>query len=243
MKNGYPQDGRKETILVVEDDESLARGIAHNLRFEGYLVLQAADGEEGLRLACDARPDLVILDLMLPRMKGLDVLAALREAGVGAQVIILSARSQEADKVAGLRCGADDYVTKPFGVNELVARVEAALRRPREARRREASESLVFGDVTILPGRRRATRGDAELRLTAREFDLLYFLATHPDRPFDRDTLLRQVWGWEYEGTPRTVDNFIHGLRLKIEVDPSSPRYLLTVLGVGYRFSRGSGGS
>lgn len=234
---------RKETILVVEDDESLARGVVHNLRYEGYEVLVAADGETGLRLACDARPDLVILDLMLPRMKGLDVLAALREAGLAMQVIIVSARGQEADKVAGLRGGADDYVTKPFGVNELLARVEAALRRPREARLREAEATLDFGDVTILPGRRQVRRGDAELRLTPREFDLLYFLATHPDRPFDRDTLLRQVWGWDYEGTPRTVDNFIRGLRLKIETDPSAPRHLLTVLGVGYRFSRGAGGS
>ena len=237
MKSGAVN---KETILVVEDDESLARGIVHNLRFEGYEVLVASDGETGLRLACDARPDLVILDLMLPRMKGLDVLAALREVGLGMQVIILSSRSQEADKVAGLRAGADDYVTKPFGVNELLARVEAALRRPREARSRGAEEVLTFGGVTILPGRRQVLRGIQELHLTSREFDLLYFLATHPDRPFDRDTLLRQVWGWDYEGTPRTVDNFIRGLRMKIEADPSAPRHFLTVLGVGYRFSMGS---
>ncbi len=226
-----------ETILVVEDDVSLARGIAHNLRFEGYTVIEAADGETGLRLACDARPDLVILDLMLPRLPGLEVLAAMREAGIGSQVIILSARGQEADKVAGLRRGADDYVTKPFGVPELLARVEAALRRPREARRQQAREVLAFGDVTIAPGTRSVRRGGQEVALTRREFDLLLFLVTHPDRPFDRDALLREVWGWDYEGTPRTVDNFIHALRLKLEADASAPRHLRTVVGIGYRFS------
>ncbi|HOI08852.1 MAG TPA: response regulator transcription factor [Myxococcota bacterium] len=226
-----------ETILVVEDDESLARGIAHNLRYEGYRVLQAADGPTGLRLAFDARPDLVILDLMLPRMRGQDVLAAMREAGLATQVIILSARGQEADKVAGLRGGADDYVTKPFGVPELLARVEAALRRPREARRDDASRELAFGTVRLLPGRRQVLRDGVEVRLTGREFDLLLFLATHPDRAFDRETLLQRVWGWDYEGTPRTIDNFIHSLRAKIEDDPSAPRHLRTVVGIGYSFT------
>lgn len=226
-----------ETILVIEDDVSLARGIAHNLGFEGYKVLQAADGVSGLRLACDARPDLVILDLMLPRMRGLEVLAALREAGLAFPVIILSARGQEADKVAGLRGGADDYVTKPFGVSELLARVEVALRRSREARRRESEPVLVFEDLVIRPDRRLVVRSGSEVRLTAREYDLLFFLATHPDRAFDRDTLLRQVWGWDYEGTPRTVDNFIHSLRNKLEADPAAPRHFLTVQGVGYRFA------
>jgi DNA-binding response OmpR family regulator len=228
-----------EPSLVVEDDVSLARGIAHNLRYEGYRVLEAADGEAGLRLAVDARPDLVILDLKLPRMRGLDVLSAMREAGLETQVIILSARGQEADKVAGLGCGADDYVTKPFGVPELLARVEAALRRPREARRDEAAREIAFGTVRMLPGRRQVLRDGAEVRLTPREYDLLLFLATHPDRPFDRDTLLQRVWGWDYEGTPRTVDNFVHALRAKIEQDPAAPRHLVTVIGVGYRFSTG----
>ena len=225
-----------ETILVVEDDAALARGIAHNLRYEGYRVLEATDGETGLRMAFDAQPDLVILDLMLPRMRGLDVLAAMREAGLATQVIILSARGQEADKVAGLRGGADDYVTKPFGVPELLARVAAALRRPREARQEDAGRELAFGTIRMLPGRRRVLRGNVAVRLTPREYDLLHFLVTHPDRPFDRDTLLRQVWGWDYEGAPRTVDNFIHSLRTKLEDDPATPRHLVTVVGLGYRF-------
>ena len=224
-------------VLVIEDEARVAQAIERGLAASGFDVVVAITGEEGYFLLSSQAFDLVILDLMLPRLPGLEVLAAMREAGIGSQVIILSARGQEADKVAGLRRGADDYVTKPFGVPELLARVEAALRRPREARRQQARAELVFGDVTIAPGTRTVRRGGHEVALTRREFDLLLFLVTHPDRPFDRDALLREVWGWDYEGTPRTVDNFIHALRLKVEADASEPRHLLTVQGIGYRFS------
>ncbi len=227
---------RKETILVVEDDASLALGLAHNLRYEGYEVLVAGDGETGLRLACDEGPDLIILDWMLPRMSGVDVLRALRAEGLEMQVIMLSARGQEADKVAGLRHGADDYVAKPFGLRELLARVDAALRRPRREQQARAAADIVFGAVVIQPGLRRVTRAGRVVSLTRREFDLLLELVSEPERPRDRETLLRRVWGYGYEGTERTVDNFIRSLRRKLEDNPAEPRYLQTVHGLGYRF-------
>jgi len=226
----------KETILLVEDDASLAMGIAHNLRYEGYTVHVAGDGAAGLKTALAERPDLIVLDLMLPRLSGLEVLRTLRAEGLEMQVIILSARSQETDKVKGLKLGADDYLTKPFALAELLARVESALRRPRMERARAAEQSLTFGDVELNQGRHEVTRAGAPVSLTAKEFDLLVYLATHPGRPFTRDQLLRQVWGWDYEGTDRTVDNFIRNLRAKLEADPAQPRHLVTVHGVGYRF-------
>jgi two-component system, OmpR family, alkaline phosphatase synthesis response regulator PhoP len=225
-----------ETILVIEDDASLATGIAHNLRYEGYRVLVASDGSSGLELALAERPDLLVLDLMLPRLSGFDVLRTLRSEGLELQVIILSARGQEADKVKGLKLGADDYLTKPFGLAELLARVEAALRRPRLARAQAEQQPIAFGEVAVHLGRREVTRTGRPVTLTAKEFDLIVWLATHPGRPFSRDQILRQVWGWDYEGTDRTVDNFVRNLRAKLEPDPAEPRHLVTVHGVGYRF-------
>ena len=227
------------SVLVVEDDRALSSGLAHNLRYEGYRVLLAEDGATGLQLACDERPDLVILDLMLPEMSGWEVLEALRQAEIFTPVIILSARGTEPDKVRGLRLGADDYVAKPFGLKELLARVEAALRRSRRERGHLEEEVLAFGSVRILPGRREVSRAGRALRLTTRELDLLLWLVRHPGRAFDREQLLRHVWGFDYEGTERTVDNFIRQLRAKLEEDPASPRHLVTVHGVGYRFDPG----
>jgi DNA-binding response OmpR family regulator len=227
---------RKETILIIEDDASLAQGVAHNLRFEGYDVVTAPDGETGLRLACDEAPDLVILDLMLPGMAGLEVLRSLRGEGLEMQVIILSALGREQDKVAGLELGADDYVAKPFGLRELLARVEAALRRPRAERARGAERSIEFGKIRINRAKRAVDRDGRQVHLTAREFDLLLELVSAPERPASREQLLRRVWGYDYEGTERTVDNFIRSLRRKLEDDPSNPRHLTTVHGVGYRF-------
>lgn len=224
-----------ESVLIIEDDTSLANGLGHNLRFEGYFVRIATTGPQGLELALAHRPDVIVLDLMLPGMGGLDVLKELRAAGVRSQVLILSARDLESDKVAGLRLGADDYITKPFSLQELLARVEAALRRPREARKAAADERLLFGTVTLYPARRVATRGDEHLTLTAKEFDLLSLLARSPERAHSREHLLAHVWGDDYDGTPRTVDNFIRRLRTKIEPDPSAPRHLVTVHGVGYK--------
>lgn len=201
--------GPGETILVVEDDRSLREGLAMNFRLRGYRVLTAADGDEGLRAAFDERPDLVVLDLVLPGTDGLEILSELRAHDVGVPVLILSARDRLQDKVRGLEIGADDYMTKPFQLPELLARVEAMLRR---------------------------RRGE-EVPLSAREFDLLCLLAGSPGRAFTRQAILEKVWGWGFEGTARTVDNFIRSLRQKLEDDPSEPRHLLTVRHVGYRLA------
>jgi DNA-binding response OmpR family regulator len=235
-RNRNRNEQATETILIIEDDVSLAQGLAHNLRYEGYRVLVAADGDSGLRTAVDELPDLIVLDLMLPGLSGLEVLESLRGEDLGMQVIILSARGQEKDKVLGLKLGADDYVAKPFGLQELLARVEAALRRPRLQRRAQAEEEIAFGRVAIHAGKRQVYKDDTEVHLTAREFELLMELVTHPNRAFSREHLLRRVWGYDYEGTERTVDNFVRSLRRKLETDPAQPQHLLTVHGVGYRF-------
>lgn len=226
---------RSELVLIVEDDVSLANGLGHNLRFEGYDVRVAMDGKAGLEMALRYDPDLIVLDLMLPGMPGLEVLRAIRQRGLEGQVIILSARDMEQDKVEGLRLGADDYVTKPFGLQELLARVEAALRRPRKQRRALAEERLVFGEIELWPARREARRRGQDLTLTQKEYDLLVFLVRRPERAFTRDQLLEEVWGDDYDGTARTVDNFVRKLRTKIEPDPNSPTHLQTVHGVGYK--------
>ena len=223
---------RRETILVVEDDRSLREGLAMNFRLRGYDVRTAADGDEGLRAAFDERPDLIVLDLMLPGADGLEILSELRGREIGVPVLILSARDRLQDKVRGLEIGADDYLTKPFQLPELIARVEVMLRRRRAERR--VAETLSFGEVRLDPGGRRATVRGAEVGLSAREFDLLCLLAGSPGRAFTRQAILEKVWGWSFEGTARTVDNFIRSLRQKIEADPARPRHLVTVRHVGY---------
>jgi DNA-binding response OmpR family regulator len=226
----------EETILIVEDDASLAQGLGHNLRYEGYRVRLATDGKMGLRMALDQPPDLIVLDVMMPGLSGFEVLRELRAQGVGSQVILLTARDLEQDKVNGLELGADDYVTKPFALRELLARVTAALRRPRLQRSALADELLDLGELTLRPASREVRRGTEPIDMTAREFDLLLHLVRHPERPFSRGQLLAQVWGDDYDGTERTVDNFIRKLRRKIESDPANPTHLQTVHGVGYRF-------
>lgn len=225
--------GPGETILVVEDDRSLREGLAMNFRLRGYRVLTAADGDEGLRAAFDERPDLIVLDLMLPGADGLEILSELRGREVGVPVLILSARDRLQDKVRGLEIGADDYLTKPFQLPELVARVEVMLRRRRAERR--GGTALEFGDVRLDQEGRRVTVRGVEVALSAREFDLLCLLALSPGRAFTREVILERVWGWGFEGTARTVDNFIRSLRQKIEADPARPRHILTVRHVGYR--------
>lgn len=222
-----------ETILVVEDDRALREGLAMNFRLRGYRVLAAADGAAGLAAAFDARPDLVVLDLMLPALDGLEILAELRTHEVDVPVLVLSARGRLDDKVRGLRLGADDYLAKPFELPELLARVEALLRRRRTARRRESPVS--FGEVTVDPAARRVTVAGREVAVSAKEFDLLHLLATSPGRVHSREAILERVWGFAFEGTARTVDNFIHALRRKLEVDPGRPRHIVTVRNVGYR--------
>ncbi len=222
-----------ETILVVEDDRALREGLAMNFRLRGYRVLEAATGSQGLAAAFDARPDLVVLDLMLPGLNGLELLSELRSHGVDVPVLILSARDQLHDKVRGLRVGADDYVTKPFQLPELLARVEAMLRRRRAEQR--SQERVSFGAVEIEPAARRVTVSGSEVALSAKELDLLLLLARSPGRAFCREEILDRVWGFGFTGTARTVDNFVRALRRKIEKHPSRPRHLKTVRQVGYR--------
>lgn len=223
----------KETILIVEDDRSLRDGLAMNFRVRGHRVLLAADGEQGMKLAFDARPDLIVLDINLPGFSGLEILEELRERGQKVPVLILSARGKVSQKVEGLGLGADDYLAKPFELAELLARVEALLRRFRTER--ESQPDLAFGDVVVRVAARSVMLRGKEVPMSAREFDLLCLLARSPGRTFSRDSILENVWGFDFEGTPRTVDNFIVSLRRKLEDDPASPRHMITVRQVGYR--------
>lgn len=224
-------------ILVVEDDLSILAGLSMNLRFEGYEVLQAQDGRTGLARALDDAPDLVVLDLMLPELNGFEVLKELRQRGRDTPVVVLSAKGMETDKILGLNLGADDYVVKPFGLQELLARIKAVLRR-RYPTAGAAPPPVTFGDVSVDMAARTVARNGTPVELTAQEFKLLAHFLGHPGRTFTRDELLSGAWGYHYEGSARTVDNFMRQLRLKFEPDPEEPRHFLTVRGLGYRFER-----
>jgi DNA-binding response OmpR family regulator len=227
-----------EKIVVIEDDPSILRGLQLNLGMEGYLVRSAADGETGLALARTEKPDLVVVDVMLPRMGGLEVVRELRREDPDLPVLILSAKGQESDKVAGLQFGADDYMVKPFGLKELLARIDALLRRRRARGETGPSRAIrKAGDVELDLEARTARAQGRTLDLTSREFDLLSFFVTHPERVFTREQLMDAVWGSRYFGTVRTVDNFIARLRAHIGDDAESPRHLETVRGIGYRFN------
>lgn len=219
-------------ILVVEDDLSILTGLSMNLRFEGFEVLQAQDGKQGLQLAIDAAPDLAVLDVMLPELNGYEIVRELRHRGKDIPVVMLSARGAEADKVLGLDLGADDYVVKPFGIQELLSRIKAQLRR-----KRRDTQRVLFGDTVVDLDARTVSRAGTPVELTAQEFRLLAHFVTHAGRTFERDELLSGAWGYDYQGTARTVDNFIRQLRLKFEPDPDAPRFFVTVRGLGYRFS------
>ncbi|HPB50585.1 MAG TPA: response regulator transcription factor, partial [Myxococcota bacterium] len=195
----------RERILLVEDDPSLAMGLLHNLKFEGFDVSLARDGETGLRMACDDRPDLVILDVMLPGIDGFEVLAELRRAGLEMQILMLTARGTDEDKVQGLGLGADDYITKPFSLRELIARVNAALRRVRRERAEAAARPVVFADIVIDLKTRTVQKAGEPRRLSQKEFELLVFMARNPGRVLTREEILKVVWGWDYDGTDRTV--------------------------------------
>jgi DNA-binding response OmpR family regulator len=227
-----------ERILVVEDDPSILRGLQLNLGMEGYTVRSAMDGEAGLELARTESPDLVVVDVMLPGMDGLTLVRELRRADPDLPVLILSAKGQESDKVAGLQLGADDYMVKPFGLKELLARIEALLRRRRARGETGTNKSMRrAGAVEVDLEARRATVDGKVLDLTSREFDLLAFFMLHPDRVHSREQLMEAVWGSRYFGTARTVDNFVARLRAHIGDDAENPRHLETVRGVGYRFN------
>lgn len=222
-----------ETVLLIEDDPAIVSGLALNLSLEGYEVLSAGDGETGFRVACERDPDMVVLDIMLPGMNGLEVLRRLRERSPDTPVLILSARSEEADKVLGLQLGADDYMSKPFSLSELLARINAALRRQRLEALQPARLSV--DDVQIDLDRRVVSRNGDEIVMTAREFELLTYFVTHPGVALSRERLLDAVWRMDYL-THRTIDNFVGRLRSKLEPDPDNPRHFLTLRGVGYRF-------
>jgi DNA-binding response OmpR family regulator len=221
-------------VLVVEDDPAILRIVADNLRFEGYEVITAHDGEAGERLQHSHKPDLIVLDLMMPRVGGLELCRRLRGEGVQTPILMLTARSEEADRVAGLDLGADDYVTKPFSVKELLARVRALLRRVQP--QQNLPDALRFADIEVDFRRYEAKRRGKHLEMTRKEFAILRFLASREGEVVTRDELLNEVWGYDAFPVSRTVDNHVAMLRAKLELDPSSPVHILTVFGVGYRF-------
>jgi DNA-binding response OmpR family regulator len=228
-------------ILVVEDEREIARLVEIHLRDQGWEVTVCHDGPSGLAAASSGQFDLVVLDLMLPGVDGLEVCRRIRAAADYLPILMLTARSSELDRVLGLEIGADDYLTKPFSVRELVARVKAILRREEALADRVPESRLEIGELTVDLDRRLVTKGEQEIELTAKEFDLLAFFAAHPGRVYSRAELLDHVWGYGHGGYEHTVNSHINRLRAKIEDDPSSPKLVLTVWGVGYKFAELSG--
>ncbi|MHC5063986.1 MAG: response regulator transcription factor [Planctomycetota bacterium] len=228
------------SILIVEDDEAIVDGLLLNLRLEGFDAIAVHDGEAALQSLQEKLPKLILLDISLPKLSGLEVLKSLRGSGLDTPVIVLSARQDEFDKVAALRLGADDYVTKPFGVAELLARVDAVLRRlPPETDRGgslDSSEELTVSNIKIALDRREVSRDGEVIPMTHLEFELLSYLVQNARRVFTRRQLLQAVWNLDHAGSPRTVDNFIAQLRNKLEDDPIHPTHIVTVRGSGYRF-------
>ncbi len=230
-----PDAAPPPTVLVVEDDPAIAMGLKKNLGFEGFGVLSAPDAERGWDLVEKKRPDLVVLDVNLPRMSGFELCKLIRAKYPATGIVMLSARDQEVDKIMGLDLGADDYLPKPFSIRELVARVHSVLRRRAEAKQATARHRA--GPAELDVGSRRVTLKGKEVPLSALEFDLLLYLVRNPDRVLTREEILNRVWGHDYFGTHRTVDNFVTKLRQKLEEDPEDPRLIQTVRKVGYRFA------
>ena len=226
-------------ILLVEDDPDIADLLSLHLGDEGYEVEVVDDGDEGLDRALKGDHDLVVLDIMLPGTDGFDICRRLRQETRATPILMVTAKTEEVDKVLGLELGADDYITKPFSIREVLARVKAIFRRievDQEAQREMGEERIAIGDLVIEPPKRRATvRGEA-VDLTSKEYELLLLFARHPGRAYSRDELLDEVWGYQYSGYSHTVNTHINRLRNKIEPDPSEPQYVKTVWGVGYRF-------
>jgi DNA-binding response OmpR family regulator len=227
------------TILVVEDDPAILETVSYNLRREGHEVLTAVDGQAGLRLARESDLDLIVLDLMLPRMSGIDVCRVVRAEG-SVPIIMLTARDEEADKLVGLEAGADDYVTKPFSMRELMARVHAQLRRDRLSRGAGAPSTggatLTAGGIALDTVAHEVRRDGAPVALRPKEFDLLEYLMRHPGQALSREQILEGVWGYSYPGETRTVDVHIRWLREKLEAEPAQPEHITTVRGLGYKF-------
>jgi two-component system OmpR family response regulator len=225
-----------DKILIVEDDRNLLDTIKYNLREEGYDVVTAIDGVEALDVAHREKPDLIILDIMLPKMSGFEVCRILRK-DMAVPILTLTAKTDETDKIVGLEIGADDYMTKPFSMRELLARVRAMLRRAKMAEMQPGAEEPVLKvcDIEVDIARHRASKGKTALELTPKEFDLLAFLARNKSLVFSRNQLLEKVWGYDFTGDTRTVDVHIRWLRQKIEADPNNPEYLITIRGTGYK--------
>ena len=230
----------QKTVLIVEDEKNIVDILRFNLQREGYQTCEAYDGEDGLAKALSVNPDLILLDVMLPKMNGFDVCRRLRDKGDNVPAIILTAREEEADKVLGLEIGADDYITKPFSMRELIARVGANIRRTAMAAPVSAAATAmpVAGDLSINTDSHQVFRAGEAIDLTTREYELLTFLASHPNKVYSRIDLMEQVWNYGYVGDDvRTVDVTVRRLREKIEADPANPVYILTRRGVGYYFS------
>ncbi len=227
-------------VLIVEDEQAIIDILKFNFTKEGYKVLTAMDGESGLNLALSENPDLILLDVMLPKMDGFEVCKKVREKS-SVPIIMLTAREEEVDKVLGLELGADDYMTKPFSIRELTARVKANLRRMSIDKEQSAGgnqETITSGDLVINLERYEVQKRGTVIDITLREFELLKFLAKQPEKIFSRENLLENVWGYEYYGDVRTVDVTVRRLREKIEDDPGMPRYIITKRGVGYYFNK-----
>ncbi len=231
----------KQRVLIAEDDPAILTGLVDLLEGEGFAVVAARDGAEAMARHAEAPPDLILLDVMMPVKNGYDVCREIRRADPVTPIIMLTAKGEEVDRVVGLELGADDYIVKPFGANELVARVRAVLRRgrPREGHARSSRDEgpLRFGAVIVDPRTLRGTRDGVDFDVTQRELALLRLFASRPGEALDRDTIMDLVWGVRYEGTTRTLDQHIAGLRKKIEADPAHPRHITTVHGTGYRFT------
>jgi DNA-binding response OmpR family regulator len=227
-----------KTILVIEDDISILSGLRDNLEYEGYAVLTETNGERGLHTALGKQPDLILLDIMLPGMNGYEVCRKVKKENPDLPIIMITARGSEMDKVSGLDIGADDYVTKPFSIPELMARIRAAIRRV--ATPPSDPEEVSFGKVRLDFKRLQAFRDNREIKLSNREFEIMRYFVRHEGEAVHRHDLLNAVWGYEAMPTTRTVDNFILDLRKKLEVNPSDPKHILSVRGVGYRFDMGN---
>lgn len=231
---------RQTSLLVVEDDENISTAISEYFSRVGYTVATAGDGVAGVQAAVDGKPDAIILDLMLPKMDGLAVCREVREKAAYIPILMLTAKDDVVDKVLGLEMGADDYITKPFSLRELEARIKSVLRRTRNAQRMTSDDSeapVTRGKLRIDPAKREVRVGDREVELTPKEFELLRLFASNPGRVFPRKYLLEKIWDYSYEGYDRTIDSHINRLRAKIEDNPESPEMVLTVWGIGYKFN------